>query len=99
VGRILVLLMVLAGSAAGADDVVHPGTPQLDRPTLMALGVKLPVTGDDNYNAAVEVRYRAAGGAPDLGALELGCPVPLYGPRREGIDETNKPLGCEPPGE
>jgi hypothetical protein len=35
------------------------------------------------------------GAAPDLGALELGCPVPLYGPRPEGIDETNEPLGCE----
>jgi MYXO-CTERM domain-containing protein len=34
------------------------------------------------------------GAAPDLGALELGCPVPIYGPRPEGVDETNEPLGC-----
>jgi hypothetical protein len=37
------------------------------------------------------------GAGPDLGALEVGCPVPLYGPRPEGIDESNEPLGCEPP--
>ena len=35
---------------------------------------------------------------PDLGALELGGPAPLYGPRPEGIDESDEPLGCEKPG-
>jgi hypothetical protein len=47
---------------ASADDVLHAGTPALDRPTLHALGVRLPLTGDDNFNATVAVRYRAAGG-------------------------------------
>ncbi len=37
------------------------------------------------------------GAAPDLGALELGCPVPVYGVRPEGIDETNEPTGCGGP--
>jgi hypothetical protein len=37
------------------------------------------------------------GVAPDLGAWELGCPVPLYGVRPEGIDETNEPYGCGGP--
>ena len=36
--------------------------------------------------------YRGA--APDLGALERGCPLPIYGVRPEGIDETNEPIGC-----
>jgi len=36
------------------------------------------------------------GGGPDLGALERGCPLPIYGIRPEGIDETNEPLGCAP---
>ncbi len=36
------------------------------------------------------------GAAPDLGALEMGCPAPVYGPRPEGMDESNEPLGCEP---
>ena len=36
------------------------------------------------------------GSAPDLGALERGCPLPLYGVRPVGVDETNQPLGCTP---
>ncbi len=34
------------------------------------------------------------GAAPDLGALERGCPKPVYGVRPAGIDETNEPRGC-----
>jgi hypothetical protein len=36
------------------------------------------------------------GAGPDLGALELGCPNPSYGPRPEGIDERNEVTGCDP---
>ena len=38
-----------------------------------------------------------SGAAPDLGALETGCTVPIYGPRPEGIDESNAPTGCGGP--
>ena len=34
------------------------------------------------------------GAAPDLGALERGCPLPIFGVRPEGVDESNEPLGC-----
>ncbi len=34
------------------------------------------------------------GAAPDLGALERGCPKPIYGVRPAGTDETNEPRGC-----
>jgi hypothetical protein len=34
------------------------------------------------------------GSAPDLGALERGCPMPIFGVRPAGIDETNEPFGC-----
>jgi hypothetical protein len=34
------------------------------------------------------------GAGPDLGALELGCPKPSYGPRPFGTDETNEVVGC-----
>ena len=44
-----------------ADNVLHPGSPTLDRPTLVALGIQLPITGDDNFNASVAVRYRISG--------------------------------------
>jgi hypothetical protein len=36
------------------------------------------------------------GAAPDLGALEYGCPLPIFGVRPEGVDESNEPLGCAP---
>jgi len=64
------LLLAAAGSLL-ADDILHPGTPLLDRPTLMTLGVQLPVTGDDNFNASVTMRYREAGAADWREALPL----------------------------
>lgn len=36
------------------------------------------------------------GTAPDLGALERGCPQPIYGVRPEGTNEENQVLGCSP---
>ncbi|MEK7750543.1 MAG: hypothetical protein AAB654_01410, partial [Acidobacteriota bacterium] len=77
--RILFLLVVSGLCIARADDVVRPGEPQLDRPTLMALGVKLPVGGDDNYNATVSVRYRKSGTEAWRQAL------PLYRVRPETV--------------
>jgi MYXO-CTERM domain-containing protein len=60
----------VAGSAR-ADDVLHPGTAALDPPTLVALGAQLLVTGDDNFNARVTLRYRVAGTAVWRDALPL----------------------------
>ncbi len=60
---LLVLAVLAAPTAAHADDVLHPGTPTMDRPTVVALGVRWPLTGDDNFNATVTVRYRAGTGA------------------------------------
>ena len=37
------------------------GHAQLDRPTLVTLGVQLLIPGDDNHDASVAVRYRPAG--------------------------------------
>jgi hypothetical protein len=56
---------------AFADDILRPGTPVLDRPTLTALGVQLPVSGDDNFNATVSVRYWKSGTSNWLPALPL----------------------------
>src|SRR3954447_26245168 len=58
--RALLIVCVLASSAF-ADDVLHPGTPELDPPTITALGVGLPITGDDNFTAQVAVRYPVSG--------------------------------------
>ncbi len=46
-------------------------------------GVVIPNVTDD---------FRGA--APDVGAFELGCVVPIYGPRPPGMDERNEPMGC-----
>jgi hypothetical protein len=34
------------------------------------------------------------GAAPDLGALESGCPVPTYGPRPEGLEAFTSLVNC-----
>ncbi len=57
--------------SARADDTLHPGAPLLDPPTLVALGVALPITGDDNFNATVTMRYRRAGTTTWRDALPL----------------------------
>jgi hypothetical protein len=64
-------LLLAAAGALLADDILHLGTPLLDRPTLITLGVQLPVTGDDNFNAAVAMRYREAGTVEWHDALPL----------------------------
>jgi hypothetical protein len=51
----------------------------------------------DTGLALPNVNDGSTGSGPDLGALERGCPVPLYGVRPEGIDETNEPYGCGGP--
>ena len=60
---IVAATLALTGRAR-ADDVLHPGEVNLDRPTLVALGVQLLISGDDNHDARVTVRYRVAG-TPD----------------------------------
>ena len=69
---LLVLLPFLAiPCSARADDVLHPGTLNLDRPTLVTLGVQLLVTGDDDHDARVGVRYRAVGSPIWRTAMDL----------------------------
>jgi hypothetical protein len=46
---------------AHTDNVLHFGSLVLDRPTLVSLGIQVVITGDDNYNATVTVRYRKSG--------------------------------------
>src|SRR5438093_971439 len=59
--RSIAIAVILASASAHADAVLHVLTPTLDPPTLVALGVSLPITGDDNFTATVSVRYRVAG--------------------------------------
>ncbi|MFT3767940.1 MAG: chondroitinase-B domain-containing protein [Minicystis sp.] len=54
-------LSLCARAAHAGDALVIPGPPTLDPPTITALGVQLLVSGDDNHDAKVTVRYRKAG--------------------------------------
>ena len=56
---------------AASDPVARPGTPTFERPTLTSLGVVLPLSGDDNYNSRVGVRYRRTGTVAWKDALPL----------------------------
>jgi hypothetical protein len=47
----------------GPDDATTPGVATLPSPTLRALTIEWPITGDADLDATVAVRYRAAGGA------------------------------------
>src|SRR5258708_37028474 len=70
--RWLIAAVVVAYPAwALADNVLHVGTPSADPPTITALGVYLPITGDDNFSATVDVRYRPTGMATWKAALPL----------------------------
>src|SRR5262245_38743161 len=64
-------VFLASNSFAFADNVLHPAVPTLDRPTLMTLGVQLPVSGDDNFNSSVTVRFRQAGTSAWKTALPL----------------------------
>ena len=69
----LLLAAAIAFAAAGAraDDVLHPGTVGVDRPTVVTLGVQLLVTGDDDHDARVAVRYRPLGTTAWRSAMDL----------------------------
>src|SRR2546422_3401837 len=67
---IVAVALAFAGRAR-ADDVLHPGAANLDRPTLVALGVQLLISGDDNHDAQVALRYRAAGTSAWRDAMPL----------------------------
>jgi hypothetical protein len=49
----------------------------------------------DAAGALANVSTAFAGTGPDLGAIERGCPPPIFGVRSEGVDEANEPFGCE----
>lgn len=55
---LLCLVCVTSATPALAGNVLQVGAVALDRPTVTALGVTLPLTGDDNMNAKVAVRFR-----------------------------------------
>jgi hypothetical protein len=65
------MMLLLASIAALAADVLIPGTVQGDRPTITTLGVQWLVTGDDDHDASVTVRFSVAGSGVWADALPL----------------------------
>jgi hypothetical protein len=76
-----------------ASGIVAPETyVNLLRPQDTTLAANSPALDRGTPLPNVNDAFRGSG--PDLGALEAGCPVPLYGPRPVGVDENNQPLHC-----
>lgn len=82
----LLVALVLLSKSAFADDVLKPGQPKLDPPTLVALGVQLPITADDNHNATVTMRYRP------MGQTAWKDAMPLYRVRPETVPPPIVPI-------
>jgi hypothetical protein len=60
--NILVLLaLVMVTSPVRAANGVTPGQFVIEPATLICLGFEWDITGDENRNATVEVRYRVSG--------------------------------------
>jgi hypothetical protein len=83
------LLIALSATSLLAQNAVTAGRFHVGRPTLLNLGFEWAITGDDNRNATVSVRYRAAGESTWRDALPL---VRIGGEnvyrRRENLDYT-----------
>lgn len=65
-----VLAVLVAGQARAADLLV-PGALNVDPPTVISLGVQLVITGDDDGDAKVTLRYRPKGASAWRDGLPL----------------------------
>jgi MYXO-CTERM domain-containing protein len=63
--------LVAIATPARADNTLTVSDPTLDAPTVITLGVQMLITGDDNYNATVAVRYKKSSDA----TYEIGLPL------------------------
>ncbi len=68
---LLSILSLGLAFVAGAADSIKPGEVIVERPTLVCLGFRWQIEGDDNRNAAVEVAYRAKGASEWRAAMPL----------------------------
>lgn len=66
-----VALLLFAACSLQAQNSTKPGRFHVEHPTLLNLGFEWAIDGDDNRNAAVEVRFRKAGTTEWRAALPL----------------------------
>jgi uncharacterized protein (TIGR03382 family) len=88
---------VLLSRPIFAVDFVGPVDPQTQHPSpsfVLAEGSQALERGEalPGFNAL------HLGAGPDLGAVELGCPEPTYGPRPEGTEHLPTRIDCVPQG-
>ena len=62
------------------------------QPVDVALAPGSPAIDHAVYLPNINGDFTGAG--PDIGAIETGCPAPVYGPRPTGVDETTAPAAC-----
>jgi len=87
---------VLLGAGPFASGLTGPDDPRITMdPQDVALAEGGPAVDHGRVVPNVDDDFMGVG--PDLGALEVGCPEPIFGPRPEGVDETNEPIGCSRP--
>ncbi|MFO0551413.1 MAG: right-handed parallel beta-helix repeat-containing protein [Polyangiaceae bacterium] len=89
--RIAAALVVLGvASTARAQDATSPGAPSSPEPTFHSLSIDWPITGDDDLDGAVTVRYRPAG----AGSYRDGLPLfRVPAGSNQGFDWTNRFAG------
>ena len=78
-----------------AAEVPFPNPPIPERP-LVDLRLRPGSAAVDRGIPIPNINDGYGGAAPDVGAYELGQELPLYGPRPEGLDESNLPPWIAP---
>lgn len=73
--------------AAGAAGASQPGEPVAEPSTFLSLGMRWPVRGDANADAAIGVRYRRRGDA----AWQEG--LPLFRTDPDSVSDENRVVG------
>ncbi|MBI2504338.1 MAG: hypothetical protein HYW07_14030 [Candidatus Latescibacteria bacterium] len=68
---VTVCLLLACSKKASAGPAVEPGALELERPTLICLGVSWQIRGDDNHNASATLEYRKEGQGEWQRGLEL----------------------------
>jgi hypothetical protein len=84
---------VLLGASMFSTGLTAPATyvPELSPQDVTLFPTSAAVDGAE---VLANINDDFSGAAPDMGALELGCGKPIFGPRPAGIDESNQALGC-----
>src|SRR5438477_10807109 len=82
--RLMLAVHFCLALPAWATNVLTVQNPTLDPPTVVSLGVQLPITDDDDFDSTVTLRYRKTG------AIAWRTGLPLYRVHPEYV-MTNPP--------